>query len=267
MTALTCVGAIAGAFGVRGEVRLKSFCAEPDAIADYAPLTTEDGSRSFGVTLTGTIKNGLSARLSGVATREDAERLKGLRLYAPRDRLPSLPDDEFYHADLIGLDVFDTGGTALGRVHAVHDHGAGDILEITGPGLSQPAMLPFTRDAVPTVDLEAGRIITDPPEGIFSDTPEDDARRLAQDISRILREVWNPRGLNAVPKDEYSAYEADIAEFLDPDRDLDDLEAALTAHLKALSTDDLGLDLSDRLLTKIANTARALTALMARDDG
>ena len=164
---LICVGALAGAFGVRGEVRLKSFCADPEAIADYAPLTTEDGSRRFSVTVTRSIPNGLAARLSGIETKEEADALKGLRLFAPRDRLPALPDDEFYHADLIGLEVVDTGGTVLGRVRAVLDHGAGDLLEIAGPGLKSTVLLPFTLEAVPTVDLDAGRIVADPPEGLF----------------------------------------------------------------------------------------------------
>ena len=168
--ALTCVGAIAGAFGVRGEVRLKSFCATPEDIGQYSPLQTQDG-QSYDVRITRPIKNAFAARLSGVTTKEQADALKGQRLYAPRDRLPQLPDDEFYHADLIGLSVVDTGGKTLGRITAVHDHGAGDILEITGPGLKGSAMLPFTREAVPTVDLTAGRIIADPPEGIF---PEQD---------------------------------------------------------------------------------------------
>lgn len=161
-----CVGAIAGAFGVRGEVRLKSFCAEPGAIADYAPLWTEDGARSFTVTLGAPIPNGLSARLSGIGTREAAEALRGVRLYADRARLPSLPDDEFYHADLIGLTVLDTGGTVLGRVSAVLNHGAGDLLEVQRPGKGN-ALLPFTRAIVPTVDLAAGRVIADPPEGLL----------------------------------------------------------------------------------------------------
>lgn len=167
MTDLVCVGAVAGAFGVRGEVRLKSFCAVPEDIETYSPLTTEDGSASYPVRLTGTIKNGFSARLGGVATKEQADALRGLRLYAPRDRLPGLPDDEFYHADLIGLQVLDTGGTVLGRVRSVQNHGAGDLLEIHGPGLKSTVLLPFTRQAVPTVDLAAGRIIADPPEGLF----------------------------------------------------------------------------------------------------
>ncbi len=163
---LTCVGAIAGAYGVRGEVRLKSFCADPAAIADYSPLTSEDGRRQFDLTITRAIKNGFAASLSGITDKEVADALKGTRLYVPRDRLPTLPDDEFYHADLIGLEVVDTGGTYLGRVQAVHDHGAGDILEVMAKD-GQPVMAPFTREVVPTVDIGSGRIVMDPPEGLF----------------------------------------------------------------------------------------------------
>lgn len=162
-----CVGAIAGAFGVRGEVRLKSFCSDPAAIADYAPLWTEDGARSFSVEITRVIPNGLAARLSGVATKEDADALRGVQLFADRTRLPALPEDEYYHADLIGLDVLDTGGTPIGRVRAVLNHGAGDLLEVHCSGLKATVLLPFTRAAVPTVDVAAGRIIADPPEGLF----------------------------------------------------------------------------------------------------
>lgn len=161
-----CVGAIAGAFGVKGEVRLKSFCAEPEAIGTYAPLYSEDGARRFAVTLGRPVPNGLSARLSGISTREEAEALKGTRLYADRDKLPSLTDDEYYHADLIGLEVLDTGGTLLGTVSAVLNHGAGDLLEIQRPGKGA-ALIPFTLAIVPTVDLASGRIIADPPDGLF----------------------------------------------------------------------------------------------------
>jgi 16S rRNA processing protein RimM len=164
MSDKVCVGAIAGAFGVRGEVRLKSFTADAPAIGGYGPLTTEDGARSFTIRITGQIKNGLSARLGGVATKEQADALRGVRLYAPRDRLPALPDDEFYHADLIGIEAVDTGGKVLGRVRAIHNHGAGDLLEIHGPGLKDGLLLPFTRAIVPTIDLSAGRIVIDPPE-------------------------------------------------------------------------------------------------------
>lgn len=159
-----CVGAIAGAFGVKGEVRLKSFCSTPEDIAAYAPLYTEDGSRSFGIRLTRPVTGGLGARLTGVATKEEADALKGVTLWADRNKLPSLPDDEFYHADLIGLTVVDTGGAVLGTVRAVHNHGAGDILEIFSPGRRQTLLLPFTKAVVPTVDLTAGRIVADPPE-------------------------------------------------------------------------------------------------------
>ena len=159
-----CVGAIGGAFGVAGEVRLKSFCADPAAIATYGPLFTEDGSRSFKVRLTRPVAGGLGARLSGVATKEDADSLRGTTLWVSRDRLLAAGDDEFYHADLIGLEVRDTGGAMLGRVSAVHNHGAGDLLEVTGPGTA--LLLPFTRAVVPTVDLAAGRIVADPPEGL-----------------------------------------------------------------------------------------------------
>ncbi len=161
------MGAIAGAFGVKGEVRLKSFCAEPDAIDTYGPLSSEDEAASFDVRITRSVKNGFAARLSGVNSKEAADALKGARLYAPRDVLPDLPDDEYYHTDLIGMTVLDTGGNELGRVKAVLNHGAGDLLEISGKGLKEPVLLPFSLAVVPTVDVKVGRIIADPPEGLF----------------------------------------------------------------------------------------------------
>ncbi|MCE8007285.1 ribosome maturation factor RimM [Aestuariivita sp.] len=167
MSDLICVGAIGGAYGVHGEVRLKSFCATPSDIADYAPLTSEDGARHFTLSLTRPIKNGFAARVAGVTTKEQADALSGTQLYARRDQLPSLPDDEFYYADLVGLEVVDTGGALLGHVKSVQNHGAGDLLELHGPGLPSTVLLPFTRAAVPTVDLDTGRIVADPPEGLI----------------------------------------------------------------------------------------------------
>ena len=167
MSDTVCVGAIAGAFGVKGEVRLKSFTADPADIAAYGMLVTEDGTQNFEATLTGQTSGALTARLSGIATKEQADGLRGTRLYVPRDRLPDLPEDEFYHADLIGLSVHDTGGAPLGCVRAVLNHGASDLLEIELPGESNTVLLPFTREAVPTVDLASGRLIADPPDGIF----------------------------------------------------------------------------------------------------
>ena len=159
------VGTLSGAFGVHGEVRLKSFCADPAAIADYTPLTTDDGRTINQLVITGQIKGAFSVRLDGVTTKEDADALRGVKLYARREQLPSLPDDEFYHADLIGLAVHDAGGAQIGTVKDVMNNGADDLLELSVPGKSDTALLPFTRAVVPTVDLDAGRIVADPPEG------------------------------------------------------------------------------------------------------
>ena len=161
---LIIVGRLAGAFGVKGEVRLKSFCADPAAIAAYAPLVTADGRTFKRVRLTGETSGSLTARLDGVDSKEAADALRGVDLLAPRDRLPALPDDEYYHADLLGLAVHDAGGALLGTVLSVLNHGAGDILEVARPG-GGTALIPFTLAAVPLVDLGAGRIVADPPEG------------------------------------------------------------------------------------------------------
>jgi 16S rRNA processing protein RimM len=161
------VGSLAGAFGVKGEVRLKSYCAEPSDIALYTPLTTEGGRIFRVVVIIGQAPGALVARIEGIDTKEDADALRGQSLYADRSRLPHLTDDEYYHADLIGLPVFDTGGKELGQVKAVLNHGAGDILEILTVGASDTTLLPFTLAVVPTVDLVAGRIIADPPEGFM----------------------------------------------------------------------------------------------------
>lgn len=167
MSELIPVGSIAGAYGVRGELRIKSFCAVPEDIENYSPLTSQDGSRSYTLALVRPIKNGFVARMTDVTTKEEADALRGTLLYADRDQLPSLPDDEFYHADLLGLDVYDTGGTLIGKVKTVQNHGADDLLETQLAGTSATVFLPFTKAAVPTVDLASGRIIADPPDGIL----------------------------------------------------------------------------------------------------
>lgn len=161
------IGTFTGAFGVHGQARLKSFCATPEDIALYGPLSDESGEKTFVISIIKPIKQGFAVRVEGVETREQAAALAGTGLFVARARLPSLPDDEFYHADLVGLEVLDTGGAPIGRVAAVENHGAGDYLEITGPGLKNPVLLPFTRSAVPTVDLAAGRLIADPPDGVL----------------------------------------------------------------------------------------------------
>ena len=167
MTDMISVGAIAGAYGVRGEVRVKSYCAVPEDLETYKPLWSEDRSRQFTLAIIRPIKNGFAARVTDVASKEDADALRGTVLFAERDQLPNLPDDEFYHADLMGLDVYDTGGVLLGRVKTVQNHGADDLLELQLAGTSTTTFLPFTKAAVPTVDLTAGRIVADPPLGVL----------------------------------------------------------------------------------------------------
>ncbi len=162
MSDLICVGAFAGSYGVQGDVRLKSFCAEPTAIADYGPLFTADGSRQFAITLLRPVAGGFCARVTGVTSKEQADGLRGVSLFADRAKMPNLPDDEFYYADLIGLEAFDTGGVSLGRITNVENHGAGDILEIGAKGL----LIPFTLAAVPTVDMASRRVIIDIPDEV-----------------------------------------------------------------------------------------------------
>tara|TARA_R110000787_G_scaffold243051_1_gene349009 strand:- start:422 stop:943 length:522 start_codon:yes stop_codon:yes gene_type:complete len=170
MTEMICVGAIAGSYGVRGELRVKSYCAVPEDIEAYTPLWSEDRSRQFALAILRPIKNGFAARIADVTTKEEADALRGTPLFAERDQLPSLPDDEFYHTDLIGLSVYDTGGVLLGTVKTVQNHGADDLLELQLAGTSETTFLPFTKAAVPTVDLTAGRIVADPPLGILPET-------------------------------------------------------------------------------------------------
>ena len=166
MSARICVAKFGAAHGVRGEIRIWPFTEEPLGVTSYGPLETQDGARRFEIISARAQKDHLVARVKGVETREAAELLNGLDLYVARDKLPATETDEFYHADLIGLEVVDTGGARLGRVKAVLNHGAGDLLEIAGAG-GDGLLLPFTHAVVPTVDLAAGRIVADPPDGAF----------------------------------------------------------------------------------------------------
>lgn len=173
MSDMICVGTIAGAYGVRGEVRVKSYCATPEDIETYSPLSDESGTRQFTLALLRPVKNGYAARITDVTTKEEADALRGTDLFTDRANLPSLPDDEFYHADLIGLEVYDTGGTLIGKVKTVQNHGADDLLELQLAGSSATTFLPFTKAAVPTVDLSAGRLVADPPIGVLPDRDEE----------------------------------------------------------------------------------------------
>ena len=164
-----CLGAFAGAHGVKGQVRIKAFTEVPEDVAAYGPLSDEAGARRFVITLTGRSKGLLLARVEGVGDRDRAEALSGTRLYVDREALPALAEEEFYHADLIGLAAEDLGGRPLGKVKAVHDFGAGAMIELDGGPGGPGLVLPFTRATVPTVDLETGRLVVDPPAELEGD--------------------------------------------------------------------------------------------------
>jgi 16S rRNA processing protein RimM len=166
-SAQVCVGVVAGAHGVRGAVRLKSFTAIPEDIARYGPLRDESGTRRFRLHVLGAAKGALLARLDDVSDRDQAEALKGLRLYLPRAALPPPKEEEYYHADLLGLAACLGDGREIGRVRAIHDFGAGDTIEIERPA-GPPVLVPFTRAVVPLVDLAAGRLVLDPPPGLLA---------------------------------------------------------------------------------------------------
>jgi 16S rRNA processing protein RimM len=157
-----CLGQIGAPHGVRGEVRLHSFTAEPGAIATYGPLETEDG-RVFNIETLRPAKHAFVAKLSGVADRDTAERLANTKLYVPRERLPQpAQPDEFYHADLIGLRAIDCAGRECGTVVAVHNFGAGDLIELRVPDAAQTELLPFDAATVPEVNVGAGTIVINP---------------------------------------------------------------------------------------------------------
>ena len=170
MTAPVCVARIGAAHGVRGAVRLWTFTEDPLAVKDYGPLMTKDGARQFEVTHAREAKDHLVVTLKGVASRDDAERLNGLELYVPRDRLPDTDDGEYYHTDLIGLAAVTTTEQPLGKVIAIHNFGAGDIIEIAPPQ-GATMLLPFTNAVVPTVDLAGGRVVIELPQEVDGDDP------------------------------------------------------------------------------------------------
>jgi 16S rRNA processing protein RimM len=155
---LLLVGRVAGAFGVRGEVRITSYTQEPGALLGYKTLQREDGSPALTLTSGRVAKGGVVARATEVETREQAEALRGLKLYIPRDVLPEPEEDEFYVTDLVGLAVETADGEPLGRVKSVQDFGAGDLLEIE-PETGATWYLPFTREAVPEVRIGEGKVV------------------------------------------------------------------------------------------------------------
>jgi 16S rRNA processing protein RimM len=167
-----CVARIGAAHGVRGAVKLWTFTEDPLAVKRYGPLTTKDGARQFEVTHAREANGHLVATLKGIATRDEAERLNGIELYVARDQLPATDDDEYYHADLIGLAAVNAANEPIGRVLAIHNFGAGDIIEIA-PAQGATLLLPFTNAVVPTVDLAGGRVVVELPAEIEGDDPVD----------------------------------------------------------------------------------------------
>ena len=161
-----CVGQILGAHGVRGLVKLASFTEDPEAIAHYGELTDESGVRAFPMELVGSNKGHWIARIAGIADRDAVQALAGTRLFVDRAKLPPADEDEFYHADLIGLRVELPDGTTVGTVSAMHNFGAGDIVELALPSGKRP-LLPFDRETVPKIDTAGGRIVIDPPPGLL----------------------------------------------------------------------------------------------------
>jgi 16S rRNA processing protein RimM len=167
------VARIGAAHGVRGEVKLWPFTEDPQAVASYGPLETEDGARRFEILSVRPAKDHLVALIAGIADRDAAEKVRNTDLYVSRDRLPDIDEpDTFYHADLVGLDAVTADGARIGTVHALHNFGAGDIIEIMPLGGGEPMMLPFNEATVPKIDLAAKQVVIVPPAAI--DAKEDD---------------------------------------------------------------------------------------------
>jgi 16S rRNA processing protein RimM len=156
------LGVVAAPHGVRGLVRIRSFTEDPMAIASYGELSDEAGKTRYRVEALSTVKGAVLARIEGVADRNAAEAIRGLRLYVERERLPETGEREWYEADLIGLPAVGTDGRDWGKVIAFHDFGAGSVMEVSGG-----VMLPFTDEAVPEIDIEGGKVVVEPPAGLL----------------------------------------------------------------------------------------------------
>lgn len=178
------MGVITGAHGLRGLVRVKSLASTPADVAAHGALTDESGAGEYRLSIKGTGPKGLLlAAVDGVTDRNGAEALKGVKLFIDRDRLPPPEEDEYYASDLIGLNAELADGTVLGRIHAVQDFGAGDLIEIRhGPVGS--VLVPFTEACVPVVDLAGGRLVMDPPPGLLE--PPTDEERAAAKASEMV---------------------------------------------------------------------------------
>lgn len=177
MPARICVAQVGAAHGIRGEVKLRSFTANPEAVAEYGVLESEDSAQHFTIEALRHAKGHLVAQLSGIRDRTAAARLANLRLYVPRERLPPTEPEEFYHADLIGLRAEDRHGVELATIVGIHDFGAGDLLELRPRGRAGTVLMPFTAASVPVVDIAGGRIVIEPPQDLFTPASDGDQDR------------------------------------------------------------------------------------------
>lgn len=163
------LGVVAAPHGVRGLVRIKSFTEDPKTVAAYGPLSDETGKKTYRVEALSTVKGAVLARIDGVADRNAAEAIRGLRLYVERSALPVAGEREWYEADLIGLSAVGRDGRDWGKVTAFHDFGAGRTMEVSGGSASRNSlMLPFTDEVVPEIDVPGGKIVVEPPAGLLA---------------------------------------------------------------------------------------------------
>lgn len=169
-----CIGVVTGAHGVRGQVRIRSFTSDPMDLTAYGQVTDAAGTRLFVISVISAVKDSLLAHIDGIQDRDQAQALRGTELYVARDALPAPEEEEYYHADLIGLIVENSDGEQLGRVAAVHNFGAGDVLEIAPPQGASELVL-FTKEAFPEVDLTQGRLVLCRPATVVAQkgNPED----------------------------------------------------------------------------------------------
>jgi 16S rRNA processing protein RimM len=167
---LILMGVFGAPQGVRGEIRVKSLTGDPRAIGAYGPLTNKGRTRAFAFESLRPLKDDmLAARIAGVSTREAAEALKNVEIFARRDQLPPPDEDEFYYDDLVGLEAIDVEGAPLGRVISLMNHGAGDVLEIAPADGGETLLLPFTKSVAPRIDFAAGRVVIEPPSEVEDD--------------------------------------------------------------------------------------------------
>ena len=176
---LVCIGVVTGVRGLRGELRVKSFTETPEDVAAYGPVCDETGKTTYKLRQTGQSKGVMIVRFDGVSDRTTAEKLKGFRLHVRKDKLPELEEEEYFFTDLVGLRAELAGGEILGTVKAVEDFGAGAFLEISGGNHGEVAV-PFTKAAVPVVEVSKGRVVIAPPDGLL-EPAEDEAKGSGED--------------------------------------------------------------------------------------